>query len=58
MNEELLEHKVKTHEQRINNHSDRLDKIENRQANVDMLIQIFHITEAIECMVTSNQQQI
>lgn len=34
MSEELLEHKVKIHEQRINNHSERIDKLENRQAEI------------------------
>ena len=28
MSEELLEHKVKIHEQRINNHSERIDKLD------------------------------
>ena len=32
MNEELLKEKLETHEKRINNHADRLDKLEIHEA--------------------------
>ncbi|WP_302967443.1 hemolysin XhlA family protein, partial [Intestinibacter bartlettii] len=46
MNEELLEDKVKTHEQRINAHSDRLDKLENRQA--EMTVKLDNLCSTID----------
>lgn len=46
MNEELLEDKVKTHEQRINAHSDRLDKLENTQA--EMAVKIENLCNTID----------
>ena len=39
MNEELLEHKLKVHEERINNHSDRLDKLENKHAEMTVKLE-------------------
>ncbi len=35
MNAEVMEDKIETHERRINNHSERLDKLEQRGARVD-----------------------
>lgn len=35
MNEELIKDKLDTHEMRINNHSERLDKLEKRGVRVD-----------------------
>lgn len=46
MNEELLEDKVKTHEQSINAHSDRLDKLENRQA--EMTVKLDNLCSTID----------
>lgn len=46
MNEELLEDKVKTHEQRINAHSDRLDKLENTQA--EMTVKLDNLCSTID----------
>ena len=34
MNEELLRHKIDIHERRINNHSERLDKLELDNASL------------------------
>lgn len=36
MNEELLKERLDTHERRINNHADRLDKLEIREAARDV----------------------
>lgn len=38
MNEELMQHQINTHETRINNHSERLDRIENKQAETNVKI--------------------
>lgn len=38
MNEELIQHQISVHETRINNHSDRIDKIENKQAEMNVKI--------------------
>lgn len=38
MNEELLKEKLETHEKRINNHADRLDKLEIHEAARDVKI--------------------
>ena len=38
MNEELLKEKLETHEKRINNHADRLDKLEIHEAAGDVKI--------------------
>lgn len=38
MNEELLKEKLDTHERRINNHADRLDKLEIHEAARDVKI--------------------
>ncbi len=43
MNEELLKHQIDIHEKRINNHSERLDRLEQEQSefrvNIGSLIQ-------------------
>lgn len=38
MNEELLKHQIETHEIRINNHSERIDRLENKQAETNVKI--------------------
>lgn len=38
MNEELLKEKLDTHERRINNHAERLDKLEIHEAARDVKI--------------------
>lgn len=38
MNEELFKEKLDTHEKRINNHADRLDKLEIHEAARDVKI--------------------
>ena len=51
MNEELLEHKVKIHEQRINNLSDRIDKLENKQA--EMAVKIENLCNTIDKLASN-----
>ena len=46
MNDELLEHKVDIHEKRINNHADRIDKLEQNQ--VEFKVQIENLCESIK----------
>ena len=46
MNEELLDHRVETHEKRINNHAERLDKLEQNGVKRD--IQIENLCKSIE----------
>ena len=38
MNEELVKHQIGVHETRINNHSERIDKLENKQAETNIRI--------------------
>lgn len=38
MNEELIQHQISTHEIRINNHSERIDRLENKQAETNIRI--------------------
>ena len=46
MNDEWLKDTLKTHEQRINAHSDRLDKLENKQA--EMAVKIENLCNTID----------
>lgn len=46
MNEELVKDKLKTHETRLNNHSDRLKKLENGKAASD--VQMKSLCEKLE----------
>lgn len=39
MNEELLNHQIETHEKRLNNHGNRIDKLEQSQASVNTKIE-------------------
>ncbi|MGL5245524.1 MAG: hemolysin XhlA family protein [Sarcina sp.] len=39
MNEELVTHEIEIHEKRLNSHSERLDKIEQAQAEFKIHIQ-------------------
>lgn len=36
MNEELVKHQIDTHEIRINNHGERIDRLENKQAETNV----------------------
>ena len=48
MNEELLKHKIDIHERRINNHSERLDKLE--QDNASLKTEIKNLCETIKSL--------
>ncbi|WP_434304163.1 hemolysin XhlA family protein [Clostridium botulinum] len=39
MNEELISHQIEIHEKRLNNHSERIDKIEQNQSRTDTKIE-------------------
>lgn len=39
MNEELIKDKLETHDKRLNNHADRLDKLEQNQSRIDVKIE-------------------
>lgn len=39
MNEELINHQIEIHEKRLNNHSERIDKIEQSQSRTDAKIE-------------------
>lgn len=46
MNEELIRNQIDTHERRINNHSERLDKLEQHEAARD--VKIDNLCEKLE----------
>lgn len=48
MNEELVKHKIDIHERRINNHSERLDKLE--QDNASLKTEIKNLCENIKSL--------
>ncbi|AWZ50041.1 hypothetical protein C3495_14455 (plasmid) [Clostridiaceae bacterium 14S0207] len=39
MNEELIQDKLNVHDKRLNNHADRIDKLEQNQSRVDVKIE-------------------
>lgn len=39
MNEELMNHEIEIHEKRLNNHSERLDKLEQKQVEFTVKIE-------------------
>lgn len=51
MHEELVEDKLKTHENRINNHADRLDKLEQGQA--EMKIEIKNLVKSLDSLTAA-----
>jgi hypothetical protein len=51
MNEEVKEHILDVHEKRINNHSDRIDKLEQHQC--EFKVQIQNLVKSIEGLTTS-----
>ena len=51
MNEELINHQLKIHEKRINNHSERLDKIEQYQS--EFKIEIKNLCDSIETLTNT-----
>jgi predicted nuclease with TOPRIM domain len=50
MNEELIKDKLETHEKRINNHSDRLDRLE--QDNAALKVEIKNLCDNIKQLTT------
>lgn len=51
MNEEVKEHILDVHEKRINNHADRIDKLEQQQC--EFKVQIQNLVKSIEGLTTS-----
>lgn len=50
MNEELIEDKLKTYNIRLNNHGDRLDKLEQNDAKKE--VQIANLIKSIDTLIT------
>lgn len=50
MNDELIEHKLEIHEKRINNHSERLDKLE--QDSVALKTELKNLCENLKSLTT------
>lgn len=50
MNEELVEHQLRVHDNRLNNHSDRIDKLE--QNDVALKIEIKNLCDNIKQLTT------
>ena len=48
MNEELVNHQIDTHEKRLNNHSERLDKLE--QEGAALKIEIKNLCENLKSL--------
>lgn len=51
MNEELVMKDLKTHEKRLNDHSSRLDKLEQNQARIET--QIENLCKSIESLTNT-----
>lgn len=51
MNEKLEQHILDNHEKRINNHADRLDKLEQNQ--VEFKVQIQNLVKSIEGLTST-----
>lgn len=51
MNEELIRHQIEMHEKRLNDHSPRIDKLEQSDAKRD--IQLDNLCKSIEGLTTS-----
>lgn len=51
MNDELAIHQIETHEKRINNHSERIDKLEQNQA--EFKVQIQNLVKSIESLTNT-----
>jgi len=51
MNNELIEHKLKIHEERINNHSGRIDELEKGRAATD--VKMDNLCEKLEAQTKS-----
>lgn len=46
MNEELIKFQLEKHETRLNNHSERLDKMENKQAEINVKLE--HLCKSLD----------
>ncbi|MHB9943253.1 hypothetical protein CF065_16940 [Clostridium sporogenes] len=56
MNEELINHQIEIHEKRLNNHSERIDKIEQSQSRTDAKIenlcdQLKQLVSVLKCYI-------
>ena len=51
MNEELVKHQIGVHETRINNHSERIDKLENKQA--EMTVKIDNLCNSLDGLTSA-----
>lgn len=51
MNEELISHQIEIHEKRINNHAERLDKIEQSQS--EFKIEIKNLCENLKILTNT-----
>ena len=51
MNEELINKQLETHEKRLNNHGDRLDKVERYQSKSE--VEIRNLCEQIKSLVST-----
>lgn len=51
INDELTLHQIETHEKRINNHSERIDKLEQNQA--EFKVQIQNLVKSIESLTNT-----
>lgn len=50
MNDELIKDKIETHEKRINNHSDRIDKLEREGA--ELKVEIKNLCENLRSLTS------
>jgi chromosome segregation ATPase len=51
MNDELIKDKLETHEKRLNDHSDRLDRLEQKEASVDAKIE--NLCQQLQSLTTT-----
>lgn len=51
MNEELVKHELETHEKRLNNHGERLDKLE--QEGVELKTELKNLCENLETLTST-----
>lgn len=51
MNEELVKDKLETHDRRLNDHSGRLDRLEQKGASVDVRIE--NLCEQLQSLTTT-----
>jgi hypothetical protein len=51
MNDELIKDKLETHEKRLNDHSDRLDRLEQKGASIDAKIE--NLCQQLQSLTTT-----